>query len=273
MGNLQRLLTLKKSDVTFGRIARAIGRRLADVPQTMAWYSSAGFPAKNRERLSKLKNIHAGKRVFIIANGPSLKQIDFSLLKNEYTIGMNRIYLMKDVNGFVPTYLACIDLKSQLLQFTEDYDNLTIPCFYSWLLRNKFSKKDNQYFIKDRLKPEFSKDIARDGHGAGKSVTYACMQLAYYMGFSEAYLIGKDHSYNTSEKAGVGIKSTGQEDNHFIKGYYKPGMNWDAPDYRSEEFSYKLARKAFEEDGRIIKDATIGGKLDVFEKVDFYSLF
>jgi len=93
------------------------------------------------------------------------------------------------------------------------------------------------------------------------------------MGFKEVYLIGKDHSYHTSEKAGSNITSTGKEENHFISGYYRKGQNWDAPDLKSEEFAYQLARKKFEETNREIKDATIGGKLTVFEKVDFYSIF
>lgn len=273
MSNFKRLLTLKKDEITFSRLTKAILRRIDDIPQRLVWYLPFSFTMKNRQAIEKLKNIHQGKRCFIIANGPSLKKIDFSLLKNEYTIGMNRIYMMKDQNGFSPTYLACIDVEAQLLQFLDDYDNLEIPCFFNWSLRNKFSKKDNQHFFRDRLKPDFSYDIARDGYGTGRSVTYATMQLAYYMGFTEVYLIGKDHSYNTSEKTGAAIKSTGTEDNHFIKGYYKPGMKWFAPDFDTEEFAYKLARVAFEKGGRVIKDATVEGKLQVFEKVDFYSLF
>ena len=50
-------------------------------------------------------------------------------------------------------------------------------------------------------------------------------------------------------------------------------MLWDAPDYETEEFAYKLARKEFEKSGRKIYDATIGGKLNVFEKVNFDELF
>jgi hypothetical protein len=34
-----------------------------------------------------------------------------------------------------------------------------------------------------------------------------------------------------------------------------------------------MARKAYEENGRKILDATVGGKLDIFEKVDYDSLF
>ena len=47
-------------------------------------------------RLAELKDIHKGRRAFIIGNGPSLKQTDLSKLKNEITFGMNRIYLLFD---------------------------------------------------------------------------------------------------------------------------------------------------------------------------------
>lgn len=273
MSNLKRFQTLKKGDVTVGRIIKALWRRIDDLPHKLIWNLPTSYTVRNRTAILKFKNIHAGERCFIIANGPSLKHIDFSLLKNEYTIGMNRIYMMQEQNGFSPTYLACIDIEAQLLQFKEDFNNLEMPVFYNWRVRNKFSRKDNQHFIRDTLTPTFSYDLAFRGFGTGRSVTYLAMQLAYYMGFTEVYLIGKDHSYNTTEKTGTAIKSTGKEENHFITGYYKPGMKWFSPDFATEEFAYALAREAFEKNGKIIKDATVNGKLQVFEKIDFYSLF
>ena len=273
MLDLSRIKNLEIKDVTISRVISAISRRVINIPEEISWFLPLPFTLINKKKLKKIHNIHKNERCFIIANGPSLKSIDFSLLKNEITIGMNRIYLMKNQNGFTPNYLACIDKKSQLLQFTDEFDKIEIPCFFNWDLRNSFSKKSNQYFIKNKFSSKFSTDIISDPIGNGKSVTYACIHLAYYMGFNEVYLIGKDHSYETNKKAGVGIKSSGNENNHFIKGYYKKGQNWDAPDYKSEEFAYKLSRDAFENDGRIIKDATINGKLNIFEKVDFSKLF
>ena len=270
--SVKRLLSLKKEDIYLGRIVDAFIRRINNVPHIICFYTPLGFFKDNRERLASYKDIHKGKRCFVIANGPSLRNIDFNLLKNDYTIGMNRIYLMKEQNGFTPNYLACIDVKSQILQFYEELDQVKIPCFFNFNLRNKFSKKSNQNFILGKFSPKFASNITK-AFGNGRSVTYTAIQLAFLMGFSEVYLIGKDHSYNTNAIAGVGIKSDGKEDNHFIKGYYKPGQNWDAPDYLSEEFAYKIARKKFEINGRIIKDATINGKLEVFEKVEFNSLF
>ena len=39
---------------------------------------------KYRKALRSLKNIHSGKRCFIIGNGPSLTPGDLDLIKNEY---------------------------------------------------------------------------------------------------------------------------------------------------------------------------------------------
>src|SRR5947209_3772250 len=109
MSNFQRLRTLKKEDITLKRVAQGIWRRIDDITQKLILKLPLPFTARNRKGLESFKNIHQNKRCFIIANGPSLKNVDFSLLKDEYTIGMNRIYIMKEQNGFSPTYLACID--------------------------------------------------------------------------------------------------------------------------------------------------------------------
>ena len=50
----------------------------------------------NNNNLKKYKNIHKGKRVFLIGNGPSLAQTDLDLIKDEYSIAMCRISLIYD---------------------------------------------------------------------------------------------------------------------------------------------------------------------------------
>ena len=276
MNNLgiKRLLNIKLSELSFYRLSGALWRRIIYFPQLIIWSLPWGFNKTNREKLKSLNNIHKDKkRCFIIASGPSLKDINFDLLRNEITFGMNRAYLMKEQMNFLPTYLCCIDVNTQLKQFTNGYDNFCeIPTFYNWDLRHLFTKKDNRYFIKNRFSPKFL--IQLPGmFGNGKSVTYACIQLAFIMGFKEVYLIGKDHSYKFSSNVGKSNVFSGKENNHFLKGYYNKGQIYTAPDYTGEEFAYKVARETFEKNGRVIKDATINGKLNVFEKIDFNTLF
>ncbi len=272
---LKKLLAVGIEDITFKRVVFAFLRRvsLINAIKRIQYWSPLGFSKINREKIKKFKNCHAGKRCFVIANGPSLKNIDFSFLKNEITIGMNRIYMMEKSNGFMPNYLVCMDIDAQIMQFHKEYDKINIPCFYNYDLHSLFSKKENQCFIKETFSPKFNGDIERKFLGCGKSVAYTCLQLAFYMGFKEVYIIGKDHNYNTAEKPGECLKSHGNEDNHFIKGYYEKGQKWIAPDYKGEEYAYALAKKAYGNNNRIIKDATVNGNLKIFEKIDYYTLF
>ncbi|HWR66605.1 MAG TPA: hypothetical protein VN364_10835, partial [Bellilinea sp.] len=108
----------------------------------------------------------------------------------------------------------------------------------------------------------------------GGTVTYVALQLAYYMGFRQVILVGLDHSFgdkgipNKTE-----VRSQVEDANHFAPNYFPKGVKWQLPDLLRSELAYTLARKAFEQDGRRILDATVGGKCEVFEKVDFETLF
>lgn len=274
MNIIKRALSTDIKDISFRRVHRAIVRRITDIPHTISWILPTKECKENKSKLLIYKDKHKGQRCFIVANGPSLKKTDLSLLKNEITIGMNRISLLKTINGFSPTYLAVSDIEIQLKQFTKEFDEISIPKFFPWEVRKIFQNSANTNYYKMRFSPMFSPNFQKL-IGAGKSVTTVCIQLAYYMGFSEVYLIGKDHSYNHDQNGvpGTRIMSNGAETNHFINGYYKKGMKWTLPNYLEEENSYRKAKIAFEKDGRKILDATIGGNLNIFRKVDYLELF
>src|SRR5512134_3816170 len=117
-----------------------IGRNTYDsikrIPQLPAAYLHP-WRRESIRRLAVLKDIHKGKRAFVIANGPSLKQTDMSKLKNEFTFGMNRIYLMFPELGFSTTYLTVVnDLVIE--QTASDLANLSLPKFLAWRSRRHF---------------------------------------------------------------------------------------------------------------------------------------
>ena len=269
---IKRIINTDWKNVSWGRIYRAIVRRIVEFPDNILWQLPLKDVKKNNEKLKSFHNKHKGKRCFIVANGPSLQNMDLSLLKNEFTIGMNRIYLLEEIRGFKPTYLAVLDIDVQLEQFAEEYKNYKGIKFFIWNTRKLFGNQPNLMYFNRSMNSNFQADF-RKRIGTSKSVTYICIELAYYLGFNEVILIGKDHNYNVVGKPGDYISSNGQEQNHFIKGYYTPGQKWVVPNYQEEEYCYKLAREAYENDGRKILDATISGKLEDFEKVDFNSLF
>ena len=123
--------------------------------------------------------------------------------------------------------------------------------------------------------PYFSESAARQ-IWTGGTVSYIGMQLAYYFGAREVYLIGYDHSYKIPKDAdvdGLAIKSNSDDPNHFHPDYFGKGYRWHDPLLSRMEEAYKKTKFVYERDGRSIKNATAGGKLEVFDRVDFHSLF
>ena len=98
------------------------------------------------------------------------------------------------------------------------------------------------------------------------------IQFAYYMGFSEIYLIGVDFSYAVTQKLDSKTYSYQGENNYFIPGYLKPGEVADMPNINANLLGFKAARDTIETNGRGIYNATRGGKLEVFERVDLDEL-
>ena len=272
MSYLKYFKTLNKDDFSLDRVLRVIAFRIKDIPHKISWSLPLQFSIQNKNKIMAFRDIHKGERCFILANGPSLSNTNFDLLENEITIGMNRGYLLKQRYNFMPTYLVSVDIQNQLKQFRKEFDNVQIIRFYNWNARFLFSKQENIIFLRLNNKYKFEKDIL-NGIWYGHSVTFACIALAYYMGFQFVYLIGKDHLYKGTGRPKKKMISDGKEMNHFIDGYYKKGMRWDLPNFKAEEYAYKLAKEVFESDGRKIFDATKNGKLQIFEKVEFESLF
>ena len=225
------------------------------------------------DRLNSFRDRHIGERCFIIGNGPSLKQTDLSLLSNETTFGMNRIYLLFEELGFSTTYFFAINTLV-IEQCAPEIRILPMPKFLTWRSRPWMSEDPGAIFIDTdyRGKESFSVDLTGRVFEGG-TVTYVALQTAYWMGFQEVILVGVDHSYSTEGPANATVVSQSEDPNHFHPEYFGRGFRWQLPDLEASERSYLMARTAFEADGRKIVDATVGGQLEVFQKVEYLSLF
>jgi hypothetical protein len=228
---------------------------------------------QSRRRLQSYHDLYRGKRCFIIGNGPSLRQTDLSLLKNEFTFGMNRIYLLFPELRFTTTFLVSVN-ELVLEQCAEEMHLLSLPKFLTWRARRWFSDDPNAIFVDtDFTGPEsFTTDVTGRVF-EGFTVTFVTMQLAFYMGFAELILIGVDHNFITQGTPNATVVSTGDDPNHFSPGYFGKGFRWQLPDLEGSERAYRLARDAYAQAGRRMLDATVGGKLTIFPKVDYRALF
>lgn len=228
---------------------------------------------KSRARLLEYHNRHRGERCFIIGNGPSLKQTDLTKLKNEFTFGMNRIYLLFPELGFTTTYFISInDLVIE--QCADEIAALPIPKFIAWHSNRHFQRmpEDMIFLYTTYTGPKFAYDMTRR-IWEGATVTNVALQLAFYMGFQQVILIGVDHNFTSKGEANKTVVSNGDDPNHFDPRYFGKGFRWQLPDLETSEMAYRMARQAYERAGRQVLDATIGGKLTVFPKVPYESLF
>ena len=69
------------NELTFPRLSKAIIRRIKDLSSWIAWSLPFEKTIGNREKLLKFKDLHKGRRCFIVANGPSLKEQIYHCLK------------------------------------------------------------------------------------------------------------------------------------------------------------------------------------------------
>ncbi len=268
--------TLKQITPPFlWNFARAINDSIRRIPELPAAYLHP-WRRESIRRLAALKDIHKDKRAFVIANGPSLKYTDMSKLKNEFTFGMNRIYLMFPGLGFSTTYLTVVnDLVIE--QTAGELAALSLPKFLAWRSRRHFPAdlpitRLPTFLYTSYTGPRFSTDV-RGRVWEGATVTNVTLQLAFHMGFQQVILIGVDHNYNTTGKPNTTVISQGDDPNHFSPSYFGKGFRWQLPDLDTSEVGYAMAREAYRNAGREVLDATIGGKLTIFPKVDYDSLF
>lgn len=234
--------------------------------EVLGFFRLCGIGKKEYKRLLKYKNIHQGKRCFIIATGPSLTIEDLEKLKGEYTFGMNSICRIYDQTDFRPTYFGIQDylvyknLQSDIMKYYKDADNIFVASriMHHYPLGSKWNvfplaiayKTYNQWF-RNRYICKFSDNAYRLVYDCF-TITHSLIQLAVYMGFKEIYLIGADCSF-------MGKKI------HFMEhGVKDPTI---ASAQEKNIAGYIAAKRYADQHGIKIYNVTRGGELEMFERL------
>lgn len=225
---------------------------------------------KNKYRqLSKYKNIYKGNRCFIVGTGPSLSINDINKLSGEICFGVNTLYKYYSDTNWRANYYCVIDpntykaISKDLLKHHNDtlfvagnrvkvsdkrVNQFSLECssFYKFEYPQLFDNVCN-----------FSDDLSNEIYD-GASVVYAVMQIAVYMGFKEIILIGVDCNYDK----GMRLHNNKLE---YDKNYK---YNWTKQTGLTMIEGFKVAKKYADEHGIKIYNATRGGMLEVFERVN-----
>lgn len=242
-------------------------------------YLSGHFAkSKYGKAIAALKGIHNGESCFIIGNGPSLRAEDLTILKNNnvITFGANRIYNMFGKTDWRPTYYACEDeficaeIKDKIEEFPIKYK--FVPIQLNWYKNIKLNSV-TYYNSKVPTSDEKASDDMAEFSVLNGTVTGFFIQMAVYMGFKNIYLIGVDHNFSRmTDKNGNLIVDNNVKD-HFgnqknadenTKGIYNI-------DYATQ--TYIDLKRFCDKKGVKVFNATRGGKLEVYPRVDFDSLF
>jgi hypothetical protein len=128
--------------------------------------------------ITDFKKVHDGKRLFVLASGPSLATLDLGHLRRRLVMGLNR-----SVWAYPDSHYHCT--MDQRL-FDEYPDALRST-------RYLFTLEGRPFGIPLRLlgSEGFSEDLA-SGIYSGYTVSYFALQVAIYMGFREVFFLGLD---------------------------------------------------------------------------------
>ncbi|MBY0145905.1 6-hydroxymethylpterin diphosphokinase MptE-like protein [Neobacillus niacini] len=237
-------------------------------------------------KVKKLKDSHIGDSCFIIGNGPSLTVEDLNRIKSQVSFSSNRINLLLDKTDWKPYYYSFTDSLIASKFFDEVY-NMPKKQMFVVVSNTSYSSLKKQlgkgciflrsyYELEKNGLPKFSNDVSKKLFQHG-TVTYANIQLATYMGFKNIYLIGVDHNFGISKQKDGSINFNkdliGYD--HFDKNYYNSVEHKKEVPVNVYEMTeaYLSAKKNCDAKEVKIINATRGGKLEVFPRVNFDDLF
>jgi hypothetical protein len=245
--------------------------------------------------IAKLKNIHKGKRGFIIGNGPSLRMEDLEKLhgNNELSFASNKIS-----RAYVQTHWRPIFYSISDPVFNNDIDTIKrteakvklLPNPEQWYFgdcdeykKNVEKGTGNVLFYNvcyggDPQNVLFSGDVSK-AICLCVTVTYVLLQIAVYVGCETIYLLGMDNTPgDIHSTADVYIKQKShfydetESDFEDTQKVIKSALNAEKRQVDTAT-AYKVANNYAKQNSIRIYNATRGGALEIFERVNYDELF
>lgn len=263
------------------KMLRPLGKRWYDVRRVLHYYSP-----QEKDVLS-FKDKHLGEACFVIGNGPSLTAQDLERIQAKgYTcFASNKIYKIYDQTHWRPDYFACIDREVFYQNLYEIVSTTQCPMFlhrdFTTAVKN-YEKTIGgsvgnahymRYYCKDSKEtfyPQAANIIS------GGTVTFTLLELAWMLGFRKIYIIGCDNTYssfqNIDSSSEVITSNENTSNDYFAKNYMRPGEIMRVGDLDKATRGYASARQFIESHGGEIYNATRGGHLEVFKRVDLDEL-
>ena len=237
--------------------------------------TSLPAPLRPAASIMALRGIHAGKRAWIIGNGPSVRLDDLAAIPSgDVTFCFNRFYLSYADQPLRESYVVSADtlmVQDFGQEMIERSSGLPLFC----VNRAPSHKLRGPHVLLppgDSYLPVFSTDPTRFVSVGGSSV-FVALQMAHWMGIRDVVLYGMDYSFVMKPRRDprFAFPVSFEEGNHFITSY-RGAKPWCPPTWRDIAAGFLNARVAFEVAGGSIVNATRGGLLETFPRAAFETL-
>ena len=158
---------------------------------------------------SLTSGMYKGKRCFILGGGPSMKNLDFTLLQTEITIGINKALFKYPVMinySMDEKFYRWIHNDTTMLKAFKNFTGIRV-----WVSKKGIVYKKDVYVIRRlREKNTISLDLS-SGIWPGNNSGWGALNLAMALGCNPIYLLGYDlkvtndetHWHNGYEKTNV----------------------------------------------------------------------
>jgi len=249
-------------------------------------------PLELSARNIELRELHKGERCFILCNGPSVKRQDIAGLRNEHVFSVSSGYHHPDYSTISPAYHFVPQLTYGRLTpddavtwFREMDSKLGRAILFLNYTERALVEKAELFREREVRYVTFSgslvdydpltmPDISARIPGV-QSVAIMCLMAAMYMGFREIYLIGTDHdsfrtgayTYFFEPTVLKGKDPSTDADGKLVAGWYDElsglAALWE---------QYRIIKRMAEHHGIQIFNATSGGELDEFPRVNLESV-
>ena len=219
--------------------------------------------------LASFRNLHKGKRCFLVGNGPSLARLDLRKLDGELAFTVNRGYLAAQFGlPKTPYYLITDPLTYS--PYAEEVRSADVGTrFYRadvCALPEYRDALDREAAIRV---PFHRTPTMDEGHFAenvttglyrGFTVLLDAAQIAFWMGCRQVYVIGCDLDYRQAETHVYGTGPIEQQ-------------RLDVMPIPRVLASMAVAADVFLRHGGVFANAGVGGKLETIPRVEYDRLF
>jgi len=263
------------------RLAGYTMLRTADALSAREKYPSPLFLRPLLPANRRLKDIHQGRRCFVIGNGPSLTTEDIEPLSGEITFAMNGFLNHPAIDRWQPTYYSLVDPtffdgSESSNRFLDCFfsivqaSHLIVPCISHNRVADRGDRVTFVSFAGSLANARLRRiDLTRPLPGIMNSAQLAIL-VALYMGCSPIYLLGMDHDWLAHRGHDPHFYPNTTLENH-------PNASGDCgkfpyrrilEDVQTVWRGYETLLTYGDSHARRIINCTKGGFLDVFERAN-----